>query len=74
MMGEIDISTLTSEQYFKLIEEPGTMHEMKRKSKRNSKSYFPTKYDDGDVGSFHLEKSRTSDYPHYVDDAKIDDY
>ncbi|GKC37208.1 hypothetical protein Tco_1049592 [Tanacetum coccineum] len=101
MMGEINISTLTLEQYFRLIEENqapsmvndefgGTMEkdieditiaeymeyeaEMKRKSWRDAQSYFPTKYDDGDNASFHLEKSKTSDYPYYVDDAKIDAY
>nr|GEU37786.1 RNA-directed DNA polymerase, eukaryota, reverse transcriptase zinc-binding domain protein [Tanacetum cinerariifolium] len=98
MMGEIDISTLTLEQYFRLIEEnqPLTMvndefggiigkdiedltiaeyieykAEMKRQSRRDDQSYFLTKYDDGDVGSFHREKNRTLDYPDYADDAKI---
>ncbi|GJU08687.1 hypothetical protein Tco_1125117 [Tanacetum coccineum] len=101
MMGEINISTLTLEQYFRLIEEnqaPGMVNDefrgmmekdiedmtiaeymeykakMKRQSKRDAQCYFPTKYDDADVGSFHLEKSRTSDYPHYANDAKIDAY
>ncbi|GJR30493.1 retrovirus-related pol polyprotein from transposon TNT 1-94 [Tanacetum coccineum] len=95
MMGEINISTLTLAQYFRLIEENqasgmvndefrGMMEKdiedmtiaeymeyeakMKRQSRRDAQSYFPTKYDDGDIGSFHLEKSRTFDYPHYADD------
>nr|GEW94478.1 hypothetical protein [Tanacetum cinerariifolium] len=99
--GEIDFSTLTLEQYFRLIEENqapsmvndefGKMIEkdiedmiiveyieyeadMQRKSERDAQSYFPTKYDDEDDGSFHLEKSRTFDYPYYVDDAKIETY
>ncbi|GJR22046.1 RNA-directed DNA polymerase, eukaryota, reverse transcriptase zinc-binding domain protein [Tanacetum coccineum] len=90
MMKEIDISTLTVEQYFRMIDEihaPGMVNEefgrtmekdiedmtiaeymkyeaeMKRKSWRDSQSYFPTKYDNWDVGSFHLEKNKTSDYP-----------
>ncbi|GKC46493.1 zinc finger, CCHC-type containing protein, partial [Tanacetum coccineum] len=48
--------------------------EIKRQSWRDVRSYFPTKYDDGDDGSFHLDKNRTLDYPYYVDDAKIDAY
>nr|GEW16128.1 RNA-directed DNA polymerase homolog [Tanacetum cinerariifolium] len=97
VMGEIDISTLTLEQYFRLIEEnqasrmandefEGTMEkeiedmtiaeyieykaEMKRKSWRDAQSYFPTKYDDGDDGSFHLEKNRTLNYPYYNESSK----
>nr|GEY50973.1 RNA-directed DNA polymerase, eukaryota, reverse transcriptase zinc-binding domain protein [Tanacetum cinerariifolium] len=92
-MGEIDISTLTLKQYFRLIkeyqasgmvtDEVGGMVEkdikditiakyikyeadMKKQSRRDAQSYFQTKYNDGDVGSFHREKSRTSDYPHYL--------
>ncbi|GJS69003.1 hypothetical protein Tco_0701844, partial [Tanacetum coccineum] len=101
IMGEIDISTLTLEQDFRLIdenhvssmvnEEFGKMMEkdiedmtiaeyikyeaeMKRQSWRDSQSYFPTKYDNWDVGSFHLKKNKTSDYPYYADDAKINAY
>ncbi|GJX86929.1 hypothetical protein Tco_0337703 [Tanacetum coccineum] len=101
MMGGIDISTLTLEQYFRMIDEnhaPGIVNkefgrtmekdiedmaiaeymkyeaEMKRQSWRDSQSYFPTKYDNWDVGSFHLEENKTSDYPYYTNDAKIDAY
>ncbi|GJW20885.1 putative ribonuclease H-like domain-containing protein [Tanacetum coccineum] len=100
-MGEINISPLTLEQYFRLIDEnhaPGmgneefrrTMEkdiedikideymkyeaEMKRQSWRDFHSYFPTKNDNWDVGSFHFENNKTSDYPYYADDAKINAY
>ncbi|GJW74176.1 hypothetical protein Tco_0133546 [Tanacetum coccineum] len=101
MMGGIDISTLTLEQYFRMIDENHasgmvnnecgrTMEKkiedmiiaeymkykakMKRQLWRDSKSYLRTKYDSWDVGSFHLEKNKTLDYPYYIDDAKIDAY
>ncbi|GJY25036.1 ribonuclease H-like domain-containing protein [Tanacetum coccineum] len=67
-MMEKDIEDMTIAEYNEYEAE------MKRQSWRVSQSYFRTKYDDGDVGSFHLEKSRTSDYPYYTDDAKIDAY
>nr|GEY47121.1 hypothetical protein [Tanacetum cinerariifolium] len=48
--------------------------EMKRQSERDAQSYFPTKYNDRDNGSFRLGNSRTSDYPFYADNTKIDAY
>nr|GEW41536.1 hypothetical protein [Tanacetum cinerariifolium] len=33
-----------------------------------------SEYDNWDVGSFHREKNKTSDYLYYTDDAKIDAY
>ncbi|GJR85408.1 RNA-directed DNA polymerase, eukaryota, reverse transcriptase zinc-binding domain protein [Tanacetum coccineum] len=48
--------------------------EMKRQSWRDFHSYFPTKNDNWDVGSFHFENNKTSDYPYYADDAKINAY
>ncbi|GJZ37920.1 putative ribonuclease H-like domain-containing protein [Tanacetum coccineum] len=101
IMGEIDISALTLEQYFKMIDEnhaPGMVNEefgrtiekdiedmtiaeymkykaeMKRQSWRDSQSYFPATYDNWDVGSFHLEKNKTSNYLYSTDDAKINAY
>nr|GEU88052.1 hypothetical protein [Tanacetum cinerariifolium] len=72
MMGEININTLTLEQYFRLIDEnqePGMVNEefggMIEKDIKDMTI---------DVGSFHLEKCWTSDYQHYADDAKIDAY
>ncbi|GKB14185.1 hypothetical protein Tco_0848108 [Tanacetum coccineum] len=46
----------------------------KKQSRRNAQSYFPTRYEDTDINSFHHDKSRVLDYPHYSDDAKIDAY
>ncbi|GJW09475.1 hypothetical protein Tco_1575302 [Tanacetum coccineum] len=101
MMDDVDINTLTLEQYFVLIQENqasvmvkaefgGMMEkdikymtiaeymkyeeEIKRQSWRNARSYFPTKYEDTDINSFHHDKCRFLDYPHHTDDSKIDAY
>ncbi|GJW94998.1 zinc finger, CCHC-type containing protein [Tanacetum coccineum] len=65
---EKDIEDMTIAEYMEYEAE------MKRQSWRDAQSYFPIEYDDGDVGSFYLEKSRTLDYPYYTDDANIDTY
>ncbi|GJT30119.1 hypothetical protein Tco_0910394 [Tanacetum coccineum] len=65
---ENDIEDITIAEYMKY------KAEMKMQSWRDYHSYFPTKYDNWDVGSFHLEKNKTSDYPYCVDDAKINAY
>nr|GEV38947.1 hypothetical protein [Tanacetum cinerariifolium] len=65
---EGDIEDMTIDEYMKY------KAKMKRKSWRDSQSYFLTKYDNWDVGSFHLEKNKTSNCPYYTDDAKIDEY
>ncbi|GJX86928.1 hypothetical protein Tco_0337702 [Tanacetum coccineum] len=65
---EKDIEDMAIAEYIKYEAE------MKRQSWRDSQSYFPTKYDNWDVGSFHLEENKTSDYPYYTNDAKIDAY
>ncbi|GJZ38505.1 hypothetical protein Tco_0585068 [Tanacetum coccineum] len=63
MMGGIDISTLTLEQYFRLIEEnqaPGMVNdEFGGTMEKNMKDMTITE---------------TLDYPYYADDAKINAY
>ncbi|GKB79754.1 RNA-directed DNA polymerase, eukaryota, reverse transcriptase zinc-binding domain protein, partial [Tanacetum coccineum] len=72
IMGEIDISTLTLEQDFRLIDEnhaPGMVNEEFGKMMEKDIEDMTI-----DVGSFHLKKNKTSDYLYYTDDAKINAY
>ncbi|GJR51335.1 phospholipase-like protein [Tanacetum coccineum] len=48
--------------------------EMKRQSWRNSRSYFPIRYENTNINSFHHDKSKVLDYPHHYDDSKINGY
>ncbi|GKB99991.1 hypothetical protein Tco_0986128 [Tanacetum coccineum] len=48
--------------------------EMKRQSWRNARSYFPTKYENTNINSFHHDKSRVLDYPHHSNNSKINAY
>nr|GEY77698.1 hypothetical protein [Tanacetum cinerariifolium] len=50
-MVEKDIKDITIAKYIKYEAN------MKKQSRRDAQSYFQTKYNDGDVGSFHREKS-----------------
>ncbi|GKE81230.1 hypothetical protein Tco_1551230 [Tanacetum coccineum] len=67
-MTEKDIENMTIVEYMKYEAE------MNKRSKRGAQSYFPTRYEDTDIGFFHHDKSRVLDYLHDSDDAKIDAY
>ncbi|GJS69004.1 phospholipase-like protein [Tanacetum coccineum] len=75
MMGGIDISTLTLEQYFRMIHENhalGMVNEERRRTmEKDTKDMTIV---DWDVASFHLEENKTLDYLYYTDNAKIDAY
>ncbi|GJR91338.1 hypothetical protein Tco_0215349 [Tanacetum coccineum] len=71
MMGGINISTLTLDQYFRMIDEnhaPCIVNEEFRKTMEKDID------DMAIVDSFHLEENKTLDYPYYTNDAKIDAY
>ncbi|GJR98276.1 phospholipase-like protein [Tanacetum coccineum] len=67
-MMEKDIEDMTIALYMEYEAE------MKRKSWRNARSYFPTKYEYTDINSFHHDNSRVLGYPHHPDDSKINAY
>nr|GFC20130.1 hypothetical protein [Tanacetum cinerariifolium]GFC20182.1 hypothetical protein [Tanacetum cinerariifolium] len=67
-MMKKDIEDITTAEYIEYEAE------MKRKSWRNARSYFPTKYEDMDINYFHHDKSRVLDYPRHSDDSKINAY
>ncbi|GJZ56259.1 hypothetical protein Tco_0611452, partial [Tanacetum coccineum] len=48
--------------------------EMKRQTWRNVRSYFPIKYEDTDINSFHHDKSTVLNYLHHSNDFKINAY
>ncbi|GJZ06439.1 phospholipase-like protein [Tanacetum coccineum] len=73
MMSEMDIESLTIEQYLMLTEgnqAPG-IAEMERQIWRNAGSYFPTKYDNKNVNSFNYKESWNLGYKYHSDDSKI---
>ncbi|GJT43528.1 hypothetical protein Tco_0952243 [Tanacetum coccineum] len=91
MMGEVDIETLTIEQYLMLTQgnqAPGMVKpnfgmkekdiedmtiaeyneyeaEMKRRSWRNVRPYFPTNHEDTNISTFHHNKRKVLDYLHH---------
>ncbi|GKD25432.1 copia protein, partial [Tanacetum coccineum] len=75
MMGEVDIDTLTIEQYLMLTQgnQAQGMYEaeMKRQTWRNARSYFPT---NRDTYSLNHDRSRVLGYEHHFDDSKINAY
>ncbi|GKA95986.1 phospholipase-like protein [Tanacetum coccineum] len=76
MMSEMDIESLTIEQYLMLTEgnqAPGIEYEaeMERQIWRNTGSYFPTKYDNKNVNSFNYKESWNLGYKYHFDDSKI---
>nr|GEW99498.1 hypothetical protein [Tanacetum cinerariifolium] len=62
-MMEEDIKDMTIVVYME--------YEAEMKRRRNSRSYFYTKYEDNGINSFHNDKSRDLDYPHHSDDSKF---
>ncbi|GJS01581.1 hypothetical protein Tco_0318089 [Tanacetum coccineum] len=49
-------------------------YEAEMKRRRNARSYFPTKYEDKGMNSFHHDTSRVLDYLHHSDDSKFNAY
>ncbi|GJV02199.1 hypothetical protein Tco_1335768 [Tanacetum coccineum] len=65
-MIEKDIEDMTTAEYME--------YEAEMKRRRNARSYFPTKYEDKGMNSFHHDTSRVLDYLHHSDDSKFNAY